>query len=148
MAQIGGQVNIDTNELSISKKNGYDVIQWNASMHKIQQVGAPELPVTVQTFVVPLDVKVTGVAITVKNRSTIEQTLTPYPAQPIPPETGEKIGFVKPNPVILNADILVKSGGTLNMKNNGYIYLYRHGKVNAEKGATVNALHGEVQTTH
>ena len=100
IAQIGGQVNIDINELSLSKKNGYDVIQWNASMHKIQQVGAPELPVTVQTFVVPLNVKVTGITITVKKRSTVEQTLTPYPAQPIPPETGEKINFVEPDSAI------------------------------------------------
>lgn len=47
---------------------------------------------------------------------------------------------------IQNADVLVKSGGTLNIKNNGSIHLNRYGKLNAEKGATVNALYGEVQT--
>ena len=47
---------------------------------------------------------------------------------------------------IQNADVLVKSGGTLNIKNNGGIHLNRYGKLNAEKGATVNALYGEVQT--
>ena len=45
-----------------------------------------------------------------------------------------------------NADIFVKSGGALNLKNNGRIHLYRYGKLDAEKGATLNALHGEVQT--
>ena len=48
---------------------------------------------------------------------------------------------------IQNADVLVKSGGTLNIKNNGGIHLNRYGKLNAEKGAIVNALYGEVQTT-
>ena len=47
---------------------------------------------------------------------------------------------------IQNADVLVKSGGTLNIKNNGSIHLNRYGKLNAEKGAIVNALYGEVQT--
>lgn len=47
---------------------------------------------------------------------------------------------------IQNADVLVKSGGTLNIKNNGGIHLNRYGKLNAEKGAIVNALYGEVQT--
>lgn len=47
---------------------------------------------------------------------------------------------------IQNADVLVKSGGTLNIKNNGGIHLNRYGKLDAEKGATVNALYGEVQT--
>ena len=45
-----------------------------------------------------------------------------------------------------NADVLVKSGGTLKIKNNGGIHLNRYGKLDAEKGATVNALYGEVQT--
>ena len=48
--------------------------------------------------------------------------------------------------IIQNADVLVKSGGTLNIKNNGGIHLNRYGKLNAEKGAIVNALYGEVQT--
>ena len=48
--------------------------------------------------------------------------------------------------IIQNADVLVKSGGTLNIKNNGGIHLNRYGKLDAEKGATVNALYGEVQT--
>lgn len=47
---------------------------------------------------------------------------------------------------IQNADVLVKFGGTLNIKNNGGIHLNRYGKLDAEKGATVNALYGEVQT--
>ena len=33
---------------------------------------------------------------------------------------------------IQNADVLVKSGGTLNIKNNGSIHLNRYGKLNAE----------------
>ena len=70
----------------------------------MRQIGAPELPVMVQTFVVPLDVKVTGVEVSVKERFTIEQTLTPYPAQPIPPETGERIDFIQPDSAIYKGD--------------------------------------------
>ncbi|MCD8317670.1 MAG: FG-GAP-like repeat-containing protein [Paraprevotella sp.] len=45
-----------------------------------------------------------------------------------------------------NADVSVKAGGTLDIKNNGVIHLNRFGKIEAGKGATVNALYGEVQT--
>ena len=49
--------------------------------------------------------------------------------------------------IVWNADVLVRSGGTLNIKNNGSIHLNSYGKLNAEKGAVVNALYGEVQTS-
>ena len=44
-----------------------------------------------------------------------------------------------------NADILLKPGSVLNVKNNGYVLLNRYGKLDAEQGATVNALYGEVR---
>ena len=44
-----------------------------------------------------------------------------------------------------NADILLKPGSVLNVKNNGNVLLNKYGKLNAEQGATVNALYGEVR---
>lgn len=61
------------------------MVRWNASRYKIQQIGAPELPIAVQTFVVPLNAKVTGVDVFVKSRSAIDGTFMPYPAQPLVP---------------------------------------------------------------
>lgn len=103
-AQISGQVNINLNELSFLKQGSYDIIHWNTSGHKTQQIGAPELPTMVQTFVVPQNVKVTGVDISVKNHSVIERTFMPYPAQPTPIDTGESIEFVQPDSAIYNGN--------------------------------------------
>lgn len=52
LAQIGGQVEVNVNELSFSKQDGYDVIRWSRGDGKIQQIGAPELPVILKTYVV------------------------------------------------------------------------------------------------
>lgn len=102
-AQISGQLNLNTGDLSFSKQDNYDVVRWNASRYKIQQIGAPELPIAVQTFVVPLNAKVTGVDVFVKSRSAIDGTFMPYPAQPLVP-VGKKDGkdFVQPDTVIYN----------------------------------------------
>lgn len=103
IAQINGQVNINVNEPSFSKQDGYDIIRWNASRYKTKQVGAPELPVAVQTFVVPLNVKVTGVEVSVKSSSVIEGTFMPYPVQPpIPIGIEDEPGFVLPDSAIYN----------------------------------------------
>ena len=54
-AQISGQAEVNVNDLSFSKQYGYDVIRWNGGDEKIQQAGAPELPVILKTYVVPLE---------------------------------------------------------------------------------------------
>ena len=47
--------------------------------------------------------------------------------------------------VIANADILIKDGGTLQLVNNGTIYLNRFGEVDTELGAQVEMQSGEIR---
>ena len=101
MAQIGGEVHITPNELSFEQKEGFDLISWKDNSHTTQKVGAPQLPVDVRTFVVPLNVKVTGVNVSVKQREAVEGNFLPFPIQPATPIDGKGIvDFIEPDSAI------------------------------------------------
>lgn len=99
LAQIGGQVEVNVNELSFSKQDGYDVIRWSRGDGKIQQIGAPELPVILKTYVVPLEAKLTEVEVSVSNRVSVDGTFTPYPVQPPIPinDKANEVKFTQPD---------------------------------------------------
>ena len=93
-AQIGGLVEVNVNDLSFSKQDNYDVVRWNGGDDRIRQVGAPELPVILKTYVVPFEAKLTRVEVSVSNRMAVDGNFTPYPVQPPIPIT-EKLDEVK-----------------------------------------------------
>lgn len=98
-AQISGQAEVNVNDLSFSKQDGYDVIRWNGGDYKIQQAGAPELPVILKTYVVPLKAKLTGVEVSVSNRMAVNGNFMPYPVQPPIPitEKQDEVKFTQPD---------------------------------------------------
>lgn len=98
-AQISGQAEVNVNDLSFSKQDGYDVIRWNGGDYKIQQAGAPELPVILKTYVVPLEAKPTGVEVSVSNRMAVNGNFMPYPVQPPIPitEKQDEVKFTQPD---------------------------------------------------
>lgn len=98
-AQIGGQVEVNVNGLSFSKQDNYDVIRWDGGDDKIHQVGAPELPVILKTYVVPLEAKLTGVEVSVSNRMAVDGNFMPYPVQPLIPVSYEtdEVEFAQPD---------------------------------------------------
>lgn len=59
-AQITGLVTINKADIRLSERDGYDIIRLAGSDDVTRQVGAPELPVVVKTYVIPLDGKPTG----------------------------------------------------------------------------------------
>lgn len=71
-AQIGGHVEVEADELSFTRQDGYDIIRWSGGTDKTQEVGAPELPVIFKTYVVPLEAQVTGVEVSVSNRMAVK----------------------------------------------------------------------------
>ena len=71
-AQIGGHVEVEVDELSFTRQDGYDVIRWSDGTDKTPEVGAPELPVIFKTYVVPLEAQVTGVEVSSSNRMAVE----------------------------------------------------------------------------
>lgn len=98
-AQISGQAEVNVNDLSFSKQDGYDVIRWNGGDYKIRQAGAPELPVILKTYVVPLEAKLTGVEVSVSNRMAVNGNFMPYPVQPPIPitEKQDEVKFTQPD---------------------------------------------------
>lgn len=85
MAQISGQVNLRSEDLSFSKQAGYDVIRIDGADDFTDRIGAPELPVVTKTYVVPLDVKVTGVHAEITKTEELKRNVLPYPVQaPVP----------------------------------------------------------------
>ena len=85
MAQISGQVNLRSEDLSFSKQAGYDVIRIDGADDFTDRIGAPELPVITKTYVVPLDVKVTGVHAEITKTEELKRNVLPYPVQvPVP----------------------------------------------------------------
>ena len=98
-AQISGQAEVNVNDLSFSKQDGYDVIRWNGGDYKIQQAGAPELPVILKTYVVPLEAKLTRVEVSVSNRMAVNGNFMPYPVQPPIPitEKQDEVKFTQPD---------------------------------------------------
>ena len=95
-AQITGQVSVNLTDVQISAHGDYSKIRLERANGQIRQVGAPELPVIVKTFVIPSDAKVTGVDVTVSNRTALDGTYQPYPAQP-PVTVGDNAPeFVSP----------------------------------------------------
>ena len=81
-AQITGQVNVNLTDVQISAQGDYSKIRLEGADELMRQVGAPELPVIVKTFVIPADAKVTGVDVAVNSRTALDGTFQPYPAQP------------------------------------------------------------------
>lgn len=85
LAQISGQVNLRSEDLSFSKQAGYDVIRIDGTDDVTDRIGAPELPVVTKTYVVPLDVKVTGVHVEITKTEEMKRNVLPYPVQaPVP----------------------------------------------------------------
>ena len=96
-AQIGGHVEVEVDELSFTRQDGYDVIRWSGGTDKTQEIGAPELPVIFKTYVVPLEARVTGVEVSSSNRMAVKGNFTPYPVQPAVPTDGtHEVRFTQP----------------------------------------------------
>lgn len=101
-AQIIGLVTINKADIRLSEKDGYDIIRLAGSDDVTRQVGAPELPVVVKTYVIPLDAKPTGVDVTVGSSTALDGEYMPYPAQPPLPVGNADTAFVEPCDSIYN----------------------------------------------
>ena len=84
LAQVSGNIDLRTDDFSYSKQEGYDEIRVNGCNAFTDRVGAPELPVVVKTFVVPLNVCVSGVDVVVKSLE-LKGKVMPCPVKaPVP----------------------------------------------------------------
>ncbi len=102
-AQINDSINISKSDLSIQKELGYDRFIFD-DLFSTEEIGNPELPVRIESYVLPIDAKVAGITLNSINRQKLSGEYYIFPAQPPrildwsdPPE------FVEPNPQIYNS---------------------------------------------
>lgn len=88
-AQITGRIDLQAEDFTYTKLDGYDVIKAKGCHEVTGKVGAPELPTVVRTFVVPLDVSVTDVDVVVTGSTVLRDNVIPYPVQAPIPIDGE-----------------------------------------------------------
>ncbi len=103
-AQIAGQISTDKGSITLSEKDGYDVIRIAGSNALTRDVGAPELPAVQKSFVMPLDASVVGIDITTSQRTELRGKLTPYPVQKPVTVGGLDGGFTEPLDSIYNGN--------------------------------------------
>ena len=102
-ADYTGSVTTNANELKFSTKNSYNVVTITDGYYT-KVVGAPQLPVKILRFVIPIDKKVSNVIV---NSTSIQQLSGTYNIYPV--QTPQKINitalppFDNPNPQIYNS---------------------------------------------
>ncbi len=104
-ADYTGTVTTSQSDLSFSTNNGYNVVSLKNGFYT-EEIGAPQLPVKILSFLIPADKKVGSITI---NSTTIQQlsgTYNIYPAQtPIPTNMSPNLmDFDDPNSDIYNSN--------------------------------------------
>lgn len=104
-ADYNDSVTTNQNDLIFSVNNGYDVVSINNYFYT-EEIGAPQLPVKILSFVIPADKKVNSIII---NSTTVQQlsgTYNIYPVQtPVPTNLAPDMqDFDAPDPQIYNSD--------------------------------------------
>jgi len=96
-ANYNGSVNTNQSELIFSQKDGYDFITFEKN-YFTEEVGAPQLPVKILEYVIPIDMNVKDIIINSSEQVQIDGTYFVYPAQPPHLTDGsEPPPFVEPN---------------------------------------------------
>lgn len=86
-AQTNEQISIDLNKITV-EANGEFVSLSYSDAKLMDEVGAPQLPVILKTFVIPVDAEVTGVKINSSSKQKLPGNFYIYPAQPPIPLNG------------------------------------------------------------
>ncbi|HBX53090.1 MAG TPA: hypothetical protein DEH02_18660 [Bacteroidales bacterium] len=101
--QYNGTVTTNLSELNFSQQDGYDIIQFKSNL-TTEETGAPQLPVKILKYILPLDIKVSGVVVINSVIEQINGQFNIFPFQPpVPVSITTSSDFVDPNPVIYNS---------------------------------------------
>ena len=104
VGQISRNVIVNQSDLRITRVGEFDKISLDNVFHT-DVVGHPELPVYIQSFVIPIDAQLNGVTVNSINRQKLPGTYNIHPVQaPIPISSQDNIlDAGLPNPVIYNS---------------------------------------------
>jgi len=96
-ADYNGNITTNQTELSFTQFNDYDVISLEEGYYTDEE-GAPQLPVKILEYVIPIDMNVKDIIINSSEQVQIDGTYFIYPAQPPYLTDGsEPPPFVEPN---------------------------------------------------
>ncbi len=102
MGQYYGNVQTNSNEIIYDSINSYDVLSFE-DYSTTDQIGAPQLPVKILKYIIPIDVNVTTVTINYSNVQQLSGLFNIYPAQPPQIINGSSpLDFVEPDTSIYN----------------------------------------------
>ncbi|MDR2927186.1 MAG: hypothetical protein LBV41_03125 [Cytophagaceae bacterium] len=112
-------------DIHIEKSGEYDRITLENSFHSTVEIGLPELPVYVQSFVVPIDAKLNGVTVNGINKQKLEGVFYVYPAQPPMPVSAEydTDDFIPPNPAVYYSN---PDGQNIIMRRHGVFLIFNN----------------------
>lgn len=102
-AQVTGVVNWRYEELSFEKYSQYDKIVYGNNYSS--EIGKPELPVCIQSWVVPVNAEITGIDKTVTGKNKLSGSYFVFPVQPPVPVNGQMSSdtFFEPDSIIYNS---------------------------------------------
>ena len=107
VGQISRTITTNPSDFLVEKVGEYDKIFINKELNAIDIVGHPELPVYIQSFVIPRDAQLFGVTVSNINKQKVAGIFNVFPAQPPRPVSMEfeEEDFVLPDPEIYNSQI-------------------------------------------
>jgi len=105
IGQISKNVTTKQSDIKIVKAEEYDRISFERVFYVTDIVGQPELPVYIQSFVVPIDAQINGIEVSNMSKQKLPGAYYIYPVQPpIPVSVNNNIsGFKLPDPTIYNS---------------------------------------------
>lgn len=102
-AQISESFTLPQNELIFQKNAEFDEL-ITKDYTFTDEIGNPQLPVRIESFVVPFDTIVSGIYTTSVTKQKIKGKFYIYPTQPPRPLDGsDPPAFVEPNPAVYNS---------------------------------------------
>lgn len=102
-SQFNANVDFQESDLQFSADSIFDKVKIQNALYT-NEIGKPELPYLVKTYLLPADAEVSGLSITGSSKQTISGNFYIYPAQPpVPVSYGEDLPFVQPDSATYNS---------------------------------------------
>jgi len=106
IGQISKSVSTKQSDLKTVKVGEYDKMLLDNVFYMTDIVGQPELPVYIQSFVVPVDAQITGIKVNNLSKQKLAGTYYIHPAQPPLPVSFDGVSdFILPDPAVYNSSL-------------------------------------------
>ena len=123
-AQVSDSYVLTPNDITIHQNGEYEEIMITNEYSFTEEIGNPQLPIKIVSYVLPYNSTVTGITINSISQEKLSGNYYIYPAQPPRKlDWSEPPPFVEPNPDIYNSNTLYPNK-TVEIINDGYTHGY------------------------